>query len=501
MILHRFHGGLRLAGHKAESTGSGLQDCPLPAVLRVSLLQHAGTPARACVSAGDEVAAGQRIGVAQDPPSADVHSPCAGRVLAVAPSAPARFPGVAVEHVLIGTRGAPAAPALPALDWQAVDPAALLARIHAAGVVGLGGAGFPTAGKLSVARELLVLNGAECEPWIACDDALLREHAQDVVRGGRLMASVVGAGRVLLAIEDTMTQALAAARAAAAAVGGGQVEVVEVPTVYPEGGERQLIQVLTGREVPRGGLPRDIGVVVQNVATARAAWRAVALGEPLTSRVVTVTGRGVARPGNFVVAIGTSVAHLVEQAGGYTSDAARLLLGGPMMGQALPHDDFPIGKQDNCVLVLSADECGEREPEMPCIRCGDCANACPAQLLPQQLLRHARAGNLPQAQDQGLFDCIECGCCDLVCPSHIPLTQQFRQAKLAVRISAVETQRALAARERHDARRRRLERESVERAQRQEARRSGSAGADAVAAALARARAKSDPPGDKDPSP
>ncbi len=499
MLLHRFHGGLRLAGHKAESSGAGLQPCAMPAVLHVSMLQHAGTPARACVAAGDLVAAGQRIGVAQGEVSADVHSPSAGRVLAVEPRALARFPGLDAVHVVIETGAAPAAQALPALDWQAGDPAALRERIRAAGVVGLGGAGFPTEGKLSVARELLVLNGAECEPWIACDDALLREHADEVVRGGRLLARVVGAGRVLLAIEDTMPEALAAARAAVAAVGDDDIAVVEVPTIYPEGGERQLIQVLTGREVPRGGLPRDIGVIVQNVATARAAWRAVALGEPLASRVVTVTGRGVARPGNFVVPIGTPVSHLVEQAGGYTDAAARLLLGGPMMGQALAHDEFPIGKQDNCVLVLSADECADREPEMPCIRCGDCASACPAQLLPQQLLWHVRAGNLERAQDQGVFDCIECGCCDLVCPSHIPLTQPFRQAKLAIRTRAVETQRALAARERHDARGQRLQRESAERAERDEARKASTAGADAVAAALERARAT--PPRDTDPPP
>jgi len=498
MTRYSFHGGLALAGHKAESTGRGLQACPMPPLLHVPLLQHAGTPARACVAAGDAVAAGQRIGIAQGELSADVHAPCAGRVRAVERRALARFPGLDAEHVVIETSAALSLHALPAMDWQASDPAALRERIRDAGVVGLGGAGFPTAGKLSVARALLVLNGAECEPWIACDDALLREHADDVVNGGRLLARVVGAGRVLLAIEDKMPEALAAARAAVAGSGGG-IEVVAVPTRYPAGGERQLIQVLTGREVPRGGLPRDIGVIVQNVATARAAWRAVAVGEALATRVVTVTGRGVARPGNFVVPLGTSVAHLVQQAGGYTEHAARLLLGGPMMGQALPHDEFAIGKQDNCVLVLSADECTDREPEMPCIRCGDCASACPAQLLPQQLLWHLRADEPARAQDQGLFDCIECGCCDLVCPSHIPLTQPFRQAKVEIGLRAAETRRALAARDRHEQRQQRLQRESVERAERQQARQAG--GAEAAASALERARATRPPGHDTDPSP
>ncbi|MBW8366365.1 MAG: RnfABCDGE type electron transport complex subunit C, partial [Arenimonas sp.] len=339
------------------------------------------TPAQACVAVGETVAAGQRIGVADGDVSADVHSPCAGRVLAVAPRALARFPGLEAVHVSLETSAAPPPQRLAPMDWQASDPTALRERLAAAGLVGLGGAGFPTAGKLSVARDLLVLNGAECEPWIACDDALLREHADDVVRGGRLLARMVGASRVLLAIEDTMIQALAAARAATASQGDGAVEVVAVPTVYPQGGERQLIQVLTGQEVPRGRLPRDIGVIVQNVATARAAWLAVTQGEALVSRVVTVTGPGVAQPGNFVVPLGTSVAHVVAQAGGYTEAAVRLVLGGPMMGQALPHDDFPLGKQDNCVLVLSAEAGTHPEPRKPSIPSGASPRPSPA---PQQ---------------------------------------------------------------------------------------------------------------------
>ena len=500
MPLHRFHGGLALAGHKAESTGRRLQACALAPVLHVSLLQHAGAPARACVAAGDTVAEGQRIGVAGGALSADVHAPCAGRVIAVAPRPLARFPGTDAEHVSLQPAAGPARHAMPPLDWQSSEPAVLLERLRESGLVGLGGAGFPTAGKLSVARDLLVLNGAECEPWIACDDALLREYADDVVRGGRLLARIVGASRVVLAIEDTMIEAIAAARTAVAAQGDGKVAVVEVPTLYPQGGERQLIQALTGLEVPRGGLPRDIGVIVQNVATARAAWRAVTEGEALVSRVVTVTGPGVAQPGNFVVPLGTPVSHLVAEAGGYTHAASRLLLGGPMMGLALPHDDFPIGKQDNCVLVLSADQTRGAAAEMPCIRCGDCARVCPAQLLPQQLLWHGRAGQLERAQHQGLFDCIECGACDLACPSHIPLTRQFRDAKAALRTRADDLARALAARERHDQRQQRLQRESNQRAEREAARREGRAPADAVAAALERARARQATRDEPDPS-
>jgi len=490
MRLHRFHGGLRLAGHKAESTRTAPAPCPLPPLLKVALVQHAGLPAVACVAVGDRVERGQRIGLAEGANGADVHAPCRGRVVAIEAGDLPQLPGMQVDHVVIASEPDAGAGHLPPLDWQQASPEQLRERIRAAGVVGLGGAGFPTAEKLAIGRELLVLNGAECEPWIACDDALLQAHADEVVMGGRLLARAAGASRILLAIEDTMPAALVAAQAAIASVGEGAVELVAVPTRYPEGGERQLIQVLTGLEVPRGGLPRDIGVLVQNVATARAAWRAVALGEPVTERIVTVTGPGVVAPGNFVVRLGTPVSHLVEQAGGYTDGATRLLLGGPMMGQALAHDQFPIGKQHNCVLVLTRDEIADPRPEMPCIRCGDCATACPARLLPQQLLWHVRAMNTDRALDQGLFDCIECGCCDLVCPSLIPLTAQFRQAKAEVRTRTAEALRAEAARERHESRQARLERDAAEQERRHQARKSTATRPDAVAAALERARAK-----------
>ncbi|MDY0021143.1 electron transport complex subunit RsxC [Arenimonas caeni] len=487
MRPHAIHGGLVLEGHKAAAMAGGLRDCAPPPRLLLPLRQHAGPPCRPVVGAGDRVVRGQVVAVPEGA-GAPVHAPLAARVLALE-SRPLPGPaGLPVPHLLLEPSGGSEDALLPPLPADA-DPAMLRRRIAEAGVVGLGGAGFPTAEKLGATRDILVLNGAECEPWISCDDSLLRAHAGEVVRGARVLARAAGAARVLLAVEDDMREALSACHAAVDAE-NEDIEVVAVPARYPAGGERQLILALTGREVPRGGLPRDIGVVVFNVATARAAWRAVALGEPLLERVVTVTGPGVARPGSYRVPLGTPVAHLVEQAGGYTPAAARLLLGGPMMGQALPHDDFPIGKTHSCVLVLDAAGLRPGGDEMPCIRCGDCAGACPSRLLPQQLLWQARAGRLEDARGQGLFDCIECGCCDLACPSHIPLTEVFRRAKGELLAADAAAADAAAAKSRFEARKQRLVREAAEREARLAARKAAAASPEGVAAALERARAR-----------
>lgn len=487
--LHRFHGGLRLPGRKQAA--APIRACPLPGELVLPMLQHVGEPAEPCVERGMRVRRGERIGSARGPLGAHVHASADGIVAAVETRPLPHPSGLRGLCVILHPQGEQHVDhAAPIEDWQHVSPDALIARIAEAGIVGLGGAAFPTAAKLEVPRRLLILNGAECEPCISCDDRLLRERADAVVQGGRLLGRAVGAERILLAVEDSMPEAFEATRAACEGHGG--VELVAVPTVYPAGGERQLIRVLTGREVPSGGLPRDIGVVVQNVATAAAVWQAVRHGDALTSRIVTVAGRGVASPGNFEVALGTPIAHLVAQAGGYTDAAARLVLGGPLMGLALPDDGYPIVKGSNCVLVLGADEVRDPAPELPCIRCGECARACPAQLLPQQLLAFGRAEQWPRATAHGLFDCIECGCCDLVCPSHIPLVEQFRYGKNTIRFREFETAEAQAAKQRFEVRQQRLAREAAEREARQAARRL----ATEQAVRAAQQRARDEPPAD-----
>lgn len=491
MRLHRFHGGLQLTGHKAEAAARPILQCPLPERLVVPLLQHAGEPARALVAVGDEVAEGQLIGAPVGDHGAAVHAPAAGRIEAIEARQVPHPSLINQPCAVIRVSQSQPRHALPPLaDWQDTDPATLVDRIRQCGIVGLGGGAFPTASKLAVQRQVLILNGAECEPWIACDDSLLRERAAEVLAGACLLRHVTGAGRVLLAVEDRMVEAIAALRAARGI--DDPVELVAVPTVYPQGGERQLIRVLTGREVPRGGLPRDVGCLVQNVATAAACWRAVTLGEPLIRRIVSVTGRGVARPGNFEVALGTPIGHLIEAAGGYTPIAARLLQGGPLMGHALPHDDLPIVKGSNCILVLAEDDIRDAAPELPCIRCGSCAEACPANLLPQQLLAFARAGQDQRLREHGLFDCIECGCCDLVCPSHIPLVEHYRFAKTDLRVREREGVAAAAAKRRHEARAGRMRRDIDEREARQLARREATS-AESVQAAIERAQARRDP--------
>ncbi|MBT8040303.1 MAG: electron transport complex subunit RsxC [Xanthomonadales bacterium] len=495
--LFPFHGGLRLRHHKTISCEHPLERTPLPQRLYVPLLQQSGREAEPVVGEGQQVLKGETIGRFRQWGSGCVHAPTSGVVSAIIKHPISHPSGMEGRCVVIRPDGLDTwIEPEPADNWQDLSPEELLRRIRESGIVGLGGAMFPTAFKVSDARNkgihTLILNGSECEPYISCDEMLMREQPDSIVLGARILQRAVGAERTIIAIEDQMGAVHHALRDAVGRSGADAIDVIKVITLYPEGAEKQLIQVLTGLEVPSGGRPADLGLLCQNVATATAVARAVVEGKPLVERIVTVTGNGIRRPRNVLTAIGTPIADVVEQAGGYAPGAARLVLGGPMMGFPLANDRNPVTKAANCILVLTEKDLVAPQGELPCIRCGECAAACPARLLPQQLNRFIRAGRWTETADAGLADCIECGCCDIVCPSHIPLVEWFRFGKSHLRERAEERARADLARRRFEAREERLDRQKKERKQRiaekKKALRDSRVSRDRIAEAIARSR-------------
>jgi electron transport complex protein RnfC len=470
--LRPFHGGLQLDDHKSESTRDPIARAQLPAQLILPLQQHIGASAKPLVKPGEAVLKGQPIAQADGYVSAYLHAPTSGTVTAVERRPVAHPSGLSAPCVVITPDRQEAWGELPPplTNFLAIDPAQLRRRVRESGIVGLGGAAFPSAVKLNpgpISRiDLLILNGAECEPYITCDDMLMREHPRRVVDGLLIMRYILQVKEVIIGIEDNKREALRALESALAEIGpqAQHIRLQQVPTVYPAGGEKQLIKVLTGKEVPSNGIPAEIGIVCHNVGTAVAVFDAVVEGRPLISRNVTVTGDGIRRPRVLEALFGTPVAELVRQCGGYTAAARRLILGGPMMGFALSDDEVPITKGANCILATSAIPFTSTEPALPCIRCGACTEVCPANLLPQQLYWHTRAKELDKAQDYHLFDCIECGCCAAVCPSRIPLVQYYRFAKTEIWAQERDKAKSDIARQRHEMRVARLEREKQERA-------------------------------------
>jgi len=464
--LFKFKGGVHPPEHKAESNTRPVHAAPLPRKLVIPLRQHIGNPAKPVVSLGERVLKGQLIGAADGYISAAVHASSSGTVTAIGPAFVPHASGLPDDCITIETDGLDEWIALTPLDTRALDPSELRMRLRDLGLAGLGGAVFPSAVKLDPGARhdcpTLILNGGECEPWITCDDMLMRQHADEILQGMAVMRHLLGSTEVLVGIEDNKPDAIAAMQAAAAKLDFA-VEVIAVPTIYPAGGAKQLIETLTGRQVPSGKLSTDIGIQVFNVGTAYALARAVHHGEPLISRLVTVTGH-VLRPQNVEVLIGTSMQTLIDVAGDREGTSG-VLMGGPMMGVPITNTGVPVVKATNCILVKSRELFPPLPKALPCIRCTRCADACPAELQPQELFRFAKAGDFGRAQEYHLFDCIECGCCSYVCPSHIPLVDFYRYAKSEIWAREKEKRASDLARERHDFRQFRLEREKKEKAE------------------------------------
>ena len=485
-------GGIHPAERKELSNRTPIQQAPLPKRLLLPLVQHIGAAAEPCVAVGQRVCKGEKVATANGVVSVPLHAPTSGTVVFIGEQPYPHASGMLAPAIVIDSDGLDEWVELtPPAHYRSLEPGELLTLIREAGINGLGGAGFPTAVKLTARPtqkiHTLIINGTECEPYITADDLLMRERAAELVAGIEILAHLIQPEQVLIGIEDNKPEAIAAVRAACA---GHDYQVRVFPTKYPSGGEKQLIQILTGVEVPSGGLPADIGILCQNVGTCVAIHDAVLLGKPLISRITTLTGEALARPGNVEALIGTPVGELLAFAGLDTSKLNRLIMGGPMMGFTLPSLDVPLIKSSNCLLASTAAELPPPPPAMPCIRCGECAEACPASLLPQQLHFFALGQEHEQLKAHNLFDCIECGACAYVCPSSIPLVQYYRAAKAEIRELEQKQLKAEHSKQRFEQRQERLRRaeeqkEAERKARAEKAARAKAAQAEAPVAAAA----------------
>ena len=463
-----FHGGLHLEGHKEISTQVAIADIPLPKQLHIPVSQHIGARGKLLVNVGDKVLRGQPLTEADGVISAAVHASSSGVISAIESGHVANRSGQKELIISIDCDGQDqSVDALDSISAPAQDKERALKRLRNCGVVGLGGATFPTDVKLGTQKPIttLIINAVECEPYITCDDMFMREDPAVIIHGAELLADIVGADSILIGIEDNKPQAIAAMQTAVAESKQkstqARVSIIVVPTIYPSGGEKQLIKLLTGKEVPSGGLPADLSIVCVNVATAAACKAALLDGVALTERIITVTGIGIAKPGNYRARLGTRFKDVLQHTGANLNDIDTVRMGGPLMGIKITSFDSPVVKASNCLLTQNN---GPAKKEQVCIRCGDCVRVCPADLLPQQLYWHIRAGEFEKTEEHSLFDCIECGCCDYVCPSHIPLVDYYRYAKFEISTIKSERQRSDRARDRFEAREARLKKKADEKA-------------------------------------
>ena len=437
--IFKIRGGVHPADRKELTADRPIETLPTPSILRVPLQQHIGAAAEPIVQKGDRVLKGQLLASGRGAVSAAIHAPTSGTVIAIGRFVSPHPSGLPVATITLRSDGEERWIALPpALDFETAEAEAIAKRVAESGIVGMGGATFPSAVKLNLGKryalQTLVINAAECEPYLTCDDRLMRERGAAVADGIAWMARALGVKRVLIAIEANKPDASAAMRKAITSA-PLPTDVVTVPTQYPMGSEKHLVQTLTGRETPARALTADIGVVVHNAATAYAVHRACTAGEPLIRRIVTVSGKGIVRPANIEAPIGAAISDLLGFCDGMEGEMDRLLLGGPMMGQPMTSARAPIVKGSNGVLALTKAET-PREKSAPCIRCGTCVSVCPCGLTPLEMYGRIKADTLDEAVAIGLMDCVGCGSCSYVCPSNIPLIQAFSYAKGALTAQA-----------------------------------------------------------------
>lgn len=429
-------GGVHPEEHKELTEHLPIEEMPAPAEVALPLSMHFGAPAKAVVQKKQEVQEGELVATVEKGLGAAIHSSVTGTVKAIEPRP---HPTMVRCDAIVIERDPEAPPrTYEPVDWRKLSGEQLLARVKDAGIVGLGGAGFPTHVKLSpppnVKVDTLVLNGAECEPYLTTDHRLMLEMPEKVVEGTKVLLRILGIREAVIGIELNKPDAINSMNKAAESARGDDVTIrVQGMTVkYPQGSEKQLIYALTGRSVPGGGLPFDVGVIVQNISTTLAVFESATLNKPLYEKVVTFSGRGIKRQANLKVKVGTILSDVVNYLGGTTADLRKIVSGGPMMGFAVSTLDVPIVKTSSGVLFLDKTET-DVGPHGPCIHCGWCIQACPMGLQPKEVAIYVEAGKGHLTEKFGVFDCFECGCCAFVCPARRPLVQFARLAKMAIK--------------------------------------------------------------------
>jgi electron transport complex protein RnfC len=426
-------GGVYPRESKGLTEHLAIEIMPLPDEVEIPLLQHFGATCETLVNKKDRVQEGELIGAVKAGLGANIHASITGNVTSIGSSAGPIF--LKIPSITVTRDNEVQDRSYTPLEWKGLTPHELLQRIKDAGIVGIGGAGFPTHIKLSppldAKVDTLILNGAECEPYLTTDHRLMIERPDEIIEGAKILLSILGIKECYIGIEANKGDAIKILRKSVESQGlnGLKIRINPLKVKYPQGSEKQLIESITGRKVPGYGLPFDIGVIVQNVGTTKAVYDAVVLNKPLYEKVITISGKGIARPANLQVRVGTRINDIVRYLGGTRGDLAKIVIGGPMMGFAVSDLDIPVTKTVSGILFLSRDEIDD-QPHGPCIRCGWCVEACPMGLQPNEIGLYVEAGRAADTAHLGPFECFECGCCAYACPAKRPLVQFIRLAKL-----------------------------------------------------------------------